>query len=144
MLTTRALLIAPAAAESLGRELDGRVVIIEQAPDKTALVFWSMDCTECTQQLRALERAGVRVVGINTDAASSAGRLRAFVHTSGFDSPMIADPSGDLQEQFQLQEGVVVLDEQGGFEARISDFASVEDAFQAAGCIHPSTIASQH
>ncbi|MFT5682770.1 MAG: hypothetical protein ACI8RZ_003694 [Myxococcota bacterium] len=115
------LMTSTASAESLGRDLTGRSVVIEVSPVKTAVVFWSLDCTECISEMVKLESAGIDMVAINTDSAAVASRLRAAVRTHGISSPIISDASGRLQRQFQLVEGVVVINELGVLESRSTE-----------------------
>ncbi|MFT4978332.1 MAG: hypothetical protein ACI8S6_004240 [Myxococcota bacterium] len=114
------LMIAPASAESLGRDLNDQPVVLELAPHKTALVFWSLDCGDCGAQMTMLESQGVHLVAINTDSGASPSSLRAFSALHSISSPVISDADASLQRMFQLGEGVVVLNELGSLEARVS------------------------
>jgi hypothetical protein len=77
MLTTIALIVASAtaSAETLGRSITGEPVTTDSA---VALVFWSMECSDCGARMSDLEEAGVPMIAINTDAANQAAALRAF------------------------------------------------------------------
>jgi alkyl hydroperoxide reductase subunit AhpC len=110
MLTTIALIVASAtaSAETLGRSITGEPVTTDSA---VALVFWSMECSDCGARMSDLEEAGVPMIAINTDAANQAAALRAFSARFDLSSPVISDATGDLQRRFQISDGVVILDE---------------------------------
>jgi hypothetical protein len=88
-------------------------VIIERSAHKTALVFWSASCDDCTAQVRDLTAEGAHVVAILTDTGVGMGGEALGV-------PVISDADGRLQRLFQLQQGVVVLSEAGTVEATIA------------------------
>jgi len=103
-------LSAALSAAPIGRAIDGQVVA---ADGPVALVFWSQDCRGCGAAMAELEDTGLPIIAINTDAASQRSSLRAFSSRHDISSPIISDADGRLQQQFQLREGVVLLDDSG-------------------------------
>jgi hypothetical protein len=109
-----ALLCGAAQADTLGRALDGAVITTDDTT-LTAVVFWSLDCDTCGQDMAALQARGVRLVAVNTDAASSVSCLRSFAHRHGITSPILSDADGQLRQRFSQSDdqSVILINGQG-------------------------------
>lgn len=132
-MLTLLLALNTALSAPLGRTIDGEQI----APHgPVALVFWSQDCRSCGARMAELEASGTPMIGINVDAAPAQAGLRAFVSRHHITGPVLSDADGRLQRRFQLEEGIVLLDEGGDIVWRQ---ASTDDAVQALLSAPPST-----
>lgn len=113
-------MMSPADAAPLGRSLDGQLVDISPSASPTLVVFWSMDCSSCAEEVRGMEADGLRVVSVNTDGAAQGSQLRAYVRQNGLEGPVLADADGRLQRHYNMEDGVLLLGSEGEVLARRS------------------------
>ena len=109
------------AAEPIGRDLHGRAVELTDGVNPRALVFWTLDCSDCLAPVKALQEGGLDVLLVNVDGAASRSALSTFLHRQGIVAPVLPDPTTTLQQRFGLTgQGVVLLDASGAITQRQS------------------------
>ena len=83
---------------------DGRVSMSELRGRPVVVNFWTPQCTACSGEARALERAaqmaGRDVLVLGVGSAAPAQRTRDFVHSLGLSFPQVHDATGEAARRW--------------------------------------------
>lgn len=89
--------------------LDGNEIALGSAASPSLLVFWATWCGPCTGQLPELQRIydrlgdEVTIVAINlTRTESDVDVVRSYIEEHGYSFPVVIDPSGQIQREFEV------------------------------------------